>query len=267
MALFLALLVGLSAAQERASTKARLLNGNQIMSADDYPIESLRKNESGAVTVKLAVNPSGAITSCTIVKSSGHSALDEKTCALFQERGKFQPATDDSGNAIASEVTQKVGWKLVDNEMSMPRTDWMMRMTVALGSDGGIISCKFDSSGLVARPGNCSMPGRHSMDASPVPTGYAINETFFYSADPDSAPKAPDLSGAQLASRQVSRVTISPDGQVIACAPVSYSGSSSVQRDRCDTVSNFRFAPAAEGSGPFIGTLVQSDYVSGTAAN
>jgi len=39
VALFLALLVGLSAAQERASTKARLLNGNQIMSADDYPIE------------------------------------------------------------------------------------------------------------------------------------------------------------------------------------------------------------------------------------
>jgi TonB family protein len=268
VALLYALVLATAASDEaKATNKPHLLNGSQIMTADDYPLESLRNDEQGTVKVKLGVDRSGAVTSCTVVKSSGHAALDQKTCALFQARAKFEPALDGSGNAVDSEVTQGVGWKLSDNVTVMPRSEWMMRMIVGLTSTGAIIDCNVESAGLAMPPGKCSVPDKGSAATGTAASGHAINETYFYPVDPASAPIAPEFAGAVLASRQVSRVTISPDGQVIACEPAGFSGTDTSHRDRCDALSNFHFQNSPGLSGPTVGTLVSSDYVNGTAAN
>ena len=240
---------------------ARALDLRGLFSADDYPLESLRNNEQGRVKVKLGVDASGAVSSCTIVESSGHSALDERTCAVLQERAKFEPATDSRGNPIASDFTQEISWKLgMSGPTPMPRGEWMLRMTVGLTGDGAMVSCRTEAAGVRAPSGSCDTNGQRLGGGQAKPFGYAINETYFYPVAPESAPTAAELGGAVLASRQVSRVTISPDGQIIACKAVVSRGAATSHRDKCQMLANFRFTSAPEGSGPTVGTLVHSDY-------
>ena len=261
-ALLIALLLGASASQP---SEAKLLNGQGMVTADDYPIASLRGEEQGSVEVKLTVDESGLVTECTVVRSSGHRALDAQTCAIYRARAQFEPAKDEAGKPVQSEVTQKLTWKIGD-PLLMPRSEWMMRMIVGLTSNGEIISCRMESAGIGTDASDCRAPGQRR-DLVGEPSGYAISETHFYPVDPESAPTAPELQGALLASRQVSRVTISPDGQVIACEPIAFSGAAPSHSDKCLMLTSMRFQGLPEGSSPTVGTLVHTDYVQGTAAS
>lgn len=66
-------------------------------------------------------------------------------------------------------------------------------------------------------------------------------------------------------AKQVSRITITPDGQVIACEGILYAGETAT-RDTCLPGGQPRFEAAPEGSGPMVGTLVQAAYVLSAAA-
>ena len=73
------------------SNNARLLNPGELVTADDYPLVSLRKEEQGTVTVRVRIDETGTAGSCDVVKSSGHTALDEQTCSLIRARARFEP--------------------------------------------------------------------------------------------------------------------------------------------------------------------------------
>ena len=44
---------------------------------------------------------------CTVVRSSGHAALDATTCRLIEKRFRFEPARDAQGRP----VQELRGWK------------------------------------------------------------------------------------------------------------------------------------------------------------
>ncbi|MCW3837864.1 energy transducer TonB [Sphingomonas canadensis] len=77
-----------------------------------YPPESRSAGHQGMVGFELSISPKGRVTDCQIVKSSGHKALDEATCYLMRKRGRFIPARDASGNAVADKWRSRFNWML-----------------------------------------------------------------------------------------------------------------------------------------------------------
>ncbi len=84
-----------------------------LFSADDYPASALAQGDVGTVQAKLTVDATGRVSSCAIVRSSGHDSLDSATCRILERRARFTPARDAAGKAIASTlVTPPVKWEL-----------------------------------------------------------------------------------------------------------------------------------------------------------
>lgn len=77
----------------------------------DYPPQSWLAGEEGAVRYEVAVDESGAVTSCTISESSGHEALDQATCDILIKRAEFEPALNEYGEAIAGTYRGRHRWR------------------------------------------------------------------------------------------------------------------------------------------------------------
>jgi protein TonB len=87
-----------------------------LITADDYPDAALRMGDEGTVQVRLGIGTSGKVTDCTVVASSGSTALDNATCRILKSRARFTPAKDSNGQAATdSMVSPKIVWRLIDN--------------------------------------------------------------------------------------------------------------------------------------------------------
>ena len=256
-------LVAAAAAIAPEAHGALLTNGRDIISAADYPLVSLRNNDQGTVKVKLTVDPTGLVSACAVTASSGHPELDEQTCALFRARATFRPATDSNGKAITSYYTQTVNWQLAGAaESAVPRTAWMTRTTIGYDANGAVASCTIDFDGMGSGSAECpKAAGAIPIVSSAKPVRHEISEVRFYPGAPASAPSAPVPDGSTLSARQVSEVTISPDGQVISCTATTFSGPAEAPPDHCLTLNDLRFKDGPAENGPTIGTLVHSGYV------
>jgi TonB family protein len=104
-----------SKAEHEESRSAHPARGDlrTLFSADDYPAAAQAAGEEGTVQVQLAVDQRGMVTGCTIMRSSGHSSLDNETCNILQQRARFIPAQDVNGVAVPDQVTSPpVTWRL-----------------------------------------------------------------------------------------------------------------------------------------------------------
>jgi TonB family protein len=79
--------------------------------ADDYPIESVRRNETGTTELEFTVAPNGRLSAFGVSRSSGHLALD------FIALGKlascrFDPAKADDGTPISATMKVQYVWRI-----------------------------------------------------------------------------------------------------------------------------------------------------------
>lgn len=82
---------------------------------DSYPAAALRDHAEGRVGVAVTVLASGRASGCEVVSSSGNSDLDQATCRLAIRNGRFQPARDQAGNAVAARIVlPPVRWRIVN---------------------------------------------------------------------------------------------------------------------------------------------------------
>ena len=54
----------------------------------------------------------GAVADCSITETSGYATIDAQSCAIIQERAKFEPAIDTQGKPTRSSYSQRITWKL-----------------------------------------------------------------------------------------------------------------------------------------------------------
>lgn len=87
-------------------------NAAEWISADDYPIESIRREEQGKSLVRWVVDPDGRVRRCGTVSSSGFPRLDAAACAAIIRNARYAPARDASGRAIATTAQRRVVWLL-----------------------------------------------------------------------------------------------------------------------------------------------------------
>ncbi len=78
----------------------------------DYRVNWARRGLSGIARFRLAIAADGKVTDCTITGSTGHSELDQATCALVARRARFEPARDNRGEAVAGQYQSTVRWDL-----------------------------------------------------------------------------------------------------------------------------------------------------------
>ena len=78
----------------------------------DYPRVALTRGWEGMTNYRLAIGVDGRVTSCSIVASSGHQALDEAACRFIQRRARFEPAVDGSGRDVAGSFFGAVTWQI-----------------------------------------------------------------------------------------------------------------------------------------------------------
>jgi protein TonB len=76
----------------------------------DYPRDLGRAGVGGRVSVTLTVEPTGRVSACRLIRSSGVPELDSLTCRLMQQRFRFRPSTDRYGRPIRDEVDWDHDW-------------------------------------------------------------------------------------------------------------------------------------------------------------
>jgi TonB family protein len=80
--------------------------------AEDYPTSALDAGASGDVQVRLAVANDGRPKGCAVMQSSGHSALDATTCAIFVRRARFTPARTKQGKPVEAPYVLTIRWRM-----------------------------------------------------------------------------------------------------------------------------------------------------------
>ena len=117
------------------------------VSQDDYPREALRGKMEGTTRFEVAVSETGAPVRCSIIKSSGHDILDQKTCEVVMGRAKFKPARDDAGAAIPGTIRHLVVWSLPQSgsaqQARLPYAGYAV--TVTFNAVGDVTKCQVAS--------------------------------------------------------------------------------------------------------------------------
>ena len=83
-----------------------------LLRPDDYPQAAIDSNASGRVDVRLRIEADGRISDCSILESSGNTALDKQTCALIVKRARYAPALGHDGKPIWTFTFATVTWML-----------------------------------------------------------------------------------------------------------------------------------------------------------
>jgi TonB family protein len=82
----------------------------------DYPPESVRLGEEGAVILRVSVSETGAVVDVQLHRSSGYPRLDEAAINIVRRRFRYTPARDAQGKPVAAVIHQGVKWTLEDSD-------------------------------------------------------------------------------------------------------------------------------------------------------
>lgn len=232
-----------AAVQQIAPEPVGTLQG--LISADDYPVEALDRNEQGDVGILVRVDPTGAVTDC-IVEHSASAILDARTCDLIRQRAKFSPARDRDGRPVASEKRTRISWRLARSDVE-PSDPWAYTAILTYAPDGTPLSCRMEFEGTKAymRSATCR--------AMPLPPGFeqlgavsqlSIGQTLTL-GPAKAAPLGPN---DMLAEHTVLALQVDPTGKVSSCSVIE-SMSKVGRADGCILVANRSFAPHKDPDG------------------
>ncbi len=147
-------IVAMSASVAQAQTKESAPKpiGGPWITADDYPPLAIRAKEEGIVIVAVSVDASGQATDCRIETSSGSDALDQASCRGMQ-RGRFEPARDAKGRAVAGTYSKRLSWRLPEDPVLKLGSTITQGVTWEINAEDRMVSCKLTADDFT---GSCS---------------------------------------------------------------------------------------------------------------
>lgn len=92
--------------------RAGWINLRPYLGAADFAAEVRDLGVDGVVDFRLTFSPTGTVTACRVVNSSGNHTLDERTCTLMTERVRIEPALNADGVADTAFVNATIHWRL-----------------------------------------------------------------------------------------------------------------------------------------------------------
>lgn len=92
-------------------SKGRVLgNPATWFTNDDYPPDARARGEAGRVAIALTITAAGQPIACQVVASSGSNSLDNATCRLAMERGRFYAPRDANNVAVPFKYEVATTW-------------------------------------------------------------------------------------------------------------------------------------------------------------
>ena len=82
------------------------------VTANDYPAQDLREENTGVTRLRLAIDREGRVAGCEVTASSGWPRLDAAACDKLTSRARFDPATDDTGARVMGSFATGVHWQI-----------------------------------------------------------------------------------------------------------------------------------------------------------
>jgi TonB family protein len=222
LAMTAAIALAAQTGEARPPQRARA-NLNQYFSADDYPETALIRRAEGTTYFRLQVDAEGAITNCTVTRSSGNAALDAATCSVLLGRARYEPARDSSGRAVAGKDEGRVTWRLPPRPPPPPLV--LTRTVSRLQSDGnGLLICAVLENGVPlpdVGPSRCGVlagtGAEYALRSAPAASSVAM---VWVVGPADAAVEAPVAGETALGTRGydlVATFDIDRDGRVAAC--------------------------------------------------
>lgn len=90
-------------------TPARLVRN---LSRGDYRSIGGDLLPAGSADAAIIVSPSGSVSGCRLIRSSGNSTVDARLCPLVQQKMWFSPALDEAGRPIEFRFNFHANWAL-----------------------------------------------------------------------------------------------------------------------------------------------------------
>lgn len=87
-------------------------NPGSWITSNDYPLSALSEGREGIVSFRALVAPDGYVRECSITSSSGSPDLDDMTCIIIRQRGRFIPAMDSQGNRATGSYSGRIRWTI-----------------------------------------------------------------------------------------------------------------------------------------------------------
>ena len=83
---------------------------DRLFATARYPEEAQSNHWGGQTRVRLTIGADGRVHGCTVVQSSGHAVLDQKTCEVLRT-AHFAPARDRKGRPVQGTLlSELVSW-------------------------------------------------------------------------------------------------------------------------------------------------------------
>ena len=82
------------------------------LSDRDNPRQAGGRGPGGTVAISFRVRDDGGVDSCRVIGSSGQELLDELTCELVEERFRYRPARDETGQPVDYTLRTSFTWGL-----------------------------------------------------------------------------------------------------------------------------------------------------------
>ena len=82
------------------------------ITADDYPTTALKAGQQGDSVIFWTITKDGVVKDCRTLFSSGFASLDQAACNALTRRGRYLPALNEQGQAVAIHNARRVLWRL-----------------------------------------------------------------------------------------------------------------------------------------------------------
>lgn len=217
-------ILGANVEPERQTTRPQPLTPvGTWVEAGDYPPGAMQRPGDYIVEFELGVAAGGAITRCTVTRSSGSAAVDDVTCRALRQRGYFEPARDTDGKPVAGLYSDRIGWR-------------------AAASSAGAAA---PSSGAAAAPGTATCPADDRAARQPGIAFIAL------ACQPDRWITPDDHPAVRRAEAIVGiRLAIDAEGRAGDCTVIRPSGIPVLDAGTCPIVlARARYLPALDAAG------------------
>lgn len=270
---FSAMAAASAAAREKADAEAasavdghpHLLNAAEVFKPSDYPAEALRAEAEGTAVIRISIDPAGRPVSCRVVKSSKVATLDQASCTLPMERGRFTPAKAGA-RTHTRKVSFPVRWDLPP-DAPKPFSDTRAETSFQADGEGKIGSCRVRYNAPNGSPGgsqNVELSApiicknmeqvvtstaayfKESLPTSPFSLVFSSGQTI---GSPDGARSIGKGTGEHLLAESAVALSVDADGKVVQCEEISLDVASvRGPQNLCSVTTQDRFEPLPKGA-------------------
>ena len=189
---------------------------------DAFPRAEPVDSKHALVGIRLEVGKDGRVSACTIIRSSGLSKLDARTCRLLIRKARFAPARDSRGKPVPDIHESDFVWRFREPRFPSLPALWVATMRA---TPDGTVSCSYVVNQSAPAPEICLEDLAAMMSGHAHSTGRVAEQILVTIMTPEGAAEPADREDhGPLAYDSEVVLSIAADGSVLECRVIREEG-------------------------------------------